>query len=108
MFQNLTQFRLEHILRPCYKKVKFGWKQEQIQQLCSSLRPLRICYSLPACFSTYKNGRRYKTLTEIERERIVVFHKENLFTRVIASKFGHGKTVIANFLKDPDAYGTKK
>lgn len=37
-----------------------------------------------------------------------VFHKQNLCQRVIESEIGRKKTVIANILKDPDAYGTKK
>ena len=49
-----------------------------------------------------------KTLTDIERGRISEFHKQNLAQRVIAGEIGGSKKVIANFLKDSDAYGAKK
>ena len=49
-----------------------------------------------------------KTLTGIERKRILELLKQNLSLRVIVSSIGRDKTVIANFLKDPDAYGTRK
>ena len=49
-----------------------------------------------------------KTLTVIERGRILELHKQNLSQRVIASEIRRSKTVVVNFLKDPDAYGTKK
>ena len=47
-------------------------------------------------------------MTDIERGRILELNKQNLSQRVIASEIGRSKAVIANFLKDPDAYGTRK
>ena len=49
-----------------------------------------------------------KTLTGIERGRIVELYKQYLSQRVIASEIGRSKTVIAYFMKDSYAYGTKK
>ena len=48
-----------------------------------------------------------KTLTGIERGRILSVLKENLSQSVIAIEIGRSKTVIANFLKCSDAYVTK-
>ena len=49
-----------------------------------------------------------KTLSGIKRGRILELYKQNLSKRVIASEISCSKRVIANVLKDPDAYGTKK
>ena len=78
-----TRFCPAKILRLCYKKVKFGKKQKQIRNLhlCSNLRRVRICHSLPACFSTEKMGKA-KTLTGIERSMILELHKQILSQHV--------------------------
>ena len=47
-------------------------------------------------------------LTGIERGRILELRKQNLPQRVIAGEICRNKTVIANFLKDPDEYETIK
>uniref|UniRef100_A0A3P8S1N2 Transposase IS30-like HTH domain-containing protein n=1 Tax=Amphiprion percula TaxID=161767 RepID=A0A3P8S1N2_AMPPE len=49
-----------------------------------------------------------KKLSLLERGRIVELHKQGLSQRVIAAEVGRSKTVILNFLKDPEHYGTKK
>ena len=49
-----------------------------------------------------------KTVTGIECGWILELHRPNLSQCVIASEIGRSKTVIANFIKDPGAYGTKK
>ena len=49
-----------------------------------------------------------KTSTGIDGVRILELHKQNLSQHVIASEIYRSKTVIANFLNDPDACGTKK
>ena len=49
-----------------------------------------------------------KTLTGIERGRMLEIHNTNLSPCVIESEICRSKTVIASFLKDPDAYGTGK
>ena len=49
-----------------------------------------------------------KKLSLVERGRIVELHKQGLLQRAIAAKVGHSKTVILNFLKDPEGYGTKE
>ena len=49
-----------------------------------------------------------KKLSLVERGRIVELHKQGLSQRAIAAKVGRSKTVILNFLKDPEGYGTKK
>ena len=43
-----------------------------------------------------------KTLTGIERGRMLELYKQNLSKRVIASEIGCSETVIANLLKDPN------
>ena len=48
-----------------------------------------------------------KTMTGIERRRILEMHKQNLFQPVIVSEIGRSKRVIANFMKDSDTYGAK-
>ena len=50
---------------------------------------------------------RGKTLTGIERGKIVELHIQNLSQRVIASEIIRSKALV-NFLKDPDAHGTIK
>uniref|UniRef100_A0A3P8TEG4 Transposase Tc1-like domain-containing protein n=1 Tax=Amphiprion percula TaxID=161767 RepID=A0A3P8TEG4_AMPPE len=47
-------------------------------------------------------------LSLLERGRIVELHKQGLSQRAIAAEVGRSKTVILNFLKDPEHYGTKK
>uniref|UniRef100_A0A3P8U947 Tc1-like transposase DDE domain-containing protein n=1 Tax=Amphiprion percula TaxID=161767 RepID=A0A3P8U947_AMPPE len=49
-----------------------------------------------------------KKLSLLERGRIVELHKQGLSQRAIAAEVGRSKTVILNFLKDPEHYGTKK
>ncbi|XP_054642105.1 zinc finger and SCAN domain-containing protein 2-like [Dunckerocampus dactyliophorus] len=49
-----------------------------------------------------------KKLSLFERSRIVELHKQGLSQRAIAAEVGRSKTVIQNFLKDPEHYGTKK
>uniref|UniRef100_A0A671UCR8 Transposase IS30-like HTH domain-containing protein n=1 Tax=Sparus aurata TaxID=8175 RepID=A0A671UCR8_SPAAU len=44
----------------------------------------------------------------VQKDRIVELHKQGLSQRTIAAKVGRSKTVILNFLKDPEGYGTKK
>ena len=47
-------------------------------------------------------------LTEVERARILDFHKQGLLQRAIAAKVNRSKTVICNFLKDTENYGKAK
>ena len=47
-------------------------------------------------------------LSEFERGRIVELHKQGLSQRAIAAEVHRSKTVICNFLKDPESYGTAK
>ena len=47
-------------------------------------------------------------LSELERGRIVELHKQGLSHRAIAAEVHRSKTVIWNFLKDPESYGTAK
>uniref|UniRef100_A0A3P8S9U1 Transposase IS30-like HTH domain-containing protein n=1 Tax=Amphiprion percula TaxID=161767 RepID=A0A3P8S9U1_AMPPE len=49
-----------------------------------------------------------KKLSLLERGRIVELHKQGLSQHAIAAEVGRSKTVILNFLKDPEHYGTKK
>ena len=49
-----------------------------------------------------------KLLTSIDCGRIFELHKQDLSQSVIASEIGTSKTVIANFLKDPDALERRK
>uniref|UniRef100_A0A672YZS2 Transposase IS30-like HTH domain-containing protein n=1 Tax=Sphaeramia orbicularis TaxID=375764 RepID=A0A672YZS2_9TELE len=49
-----------------------------------------------------------KKLSLLERGRIVKLHKQGLSQRAIAAEVGGSKTVILNFLTDPEHYGTKK
>ena len=48
-----------------------------------------------------------KKLSLVERGRIFELHKHGLSQRPIAAKVGRSKTVILNFLKDPEGYETK-
>lgn len=47
-------------------------------------------------------------LSEFERGRIVELQKQGLSQRAIAAEVQRSKTVICNFLKDPERYGTAK
>ena len=47
-------------------------------------------------------------LSEFERGRIVELHKQGLSQRAIAAEVHRSKTVICNFLKDHESYGTVK
>lgn len=47
-------------------------------------------------------------LTDFERGRIIELRKQGLSQRAIAAEVGRSKTVILNFLKDPESYGRKK
>ena len=47
-------------------------------------------------------------LSEFERARIVELHKQGLLHRAIAAEVHHSRTVICNFLKDPESYRTAK
>ena len=47
-------------------------------------------------------------LTDIERGKILKLRGQNFSQRAIAYEIGRSKTVVANFLKDPDIYGSKK
>lgn len=49
-----------------------------------------------------------KKLSLFERGRVVELHKQGLSQRAIAAEVGRSKTVIWNFLNDPEGYGTKK
>lgn len=49
-----------------------------------------------------------KKLSASEHDRIVQLHKQGLSQRTIAAELGYSKTVILNFLKYPEGYGTKK
>uniref|UniRef100_A0AAQ5XD73 Transposase IS30-like HTH domain-containing protein n=1 Tax=Amphiprion ocellaris TaxID=80972 RepID=A0AAQ5XD73_AMPOC len=49
-----------------------------------------------------------KKLSLLERGQIVELHKQGLSQCAIAAEVGRSKTVILNFLKDPEHYGTKK
>uniref|UniRef100_A0A673CM01 Transposase IS30-like HTH domain-containing protein n=1 Tax=Sphaeramia orbicularis TaxID=375764 RepID=A0A673CM01_9TELE len=49
-----------------------------------------------------------KKLSLLERGRIVELHKQGLSQHAIAAEVGCSKTVILNFLTDPENYGTKK
>ena len=51
---------------------------------------------------------RASKLSEFERGRIVELHKQGLSQRAIADTITRSKTVICNFLKDPESYGTAK
>uniref|UniRef100_A0A8C4GIC6 Transposase Tc1-like domain-containing protein n=1 Tax=Dicentrarchus labrax TaxID=13489 RepID=A0A8C4GIC6_DICLA len=48
-----------------------------------------------------------KQLSVFERDRIVELHKKGLSQRTIAAEVGCSKTVILNFLKGSQGYGTK-
>ena len=47
-------------------------------------------------------------MTSIEHWRILELLRQNLSQRVITNEIVGRKTLVAKFLKDPDAYGTKK
>ena len=47
-------------------------------------------------------------LSEFERGRIVELHKQGLSQRAITAEVHRSKTVICNFPKDPENYGTAK
>ena len=47
-------------------------------------------------------------LTDVERARINDFHVQGLTQREIAAKINRSKTVVCNFLKNPDNYGKAK
>ena len=47
-------------------------------------------------------------LSEFERGRIVELHKQGLSQRAIATEVNRSKTVICNFLNDPESYETAK
>ena len=47
-------------------------------------------------------------LSEFERGRIIELHKQGLSQRAIAAEVNRSKTVICNFLKGPESYGTAK
>ena len=47
-------------------------------------------------------------LFDFERDRIIELHKQGLSQRAIASEVHRSKTVIYNFLKDTESYGTAK
>ena len=49
-----------------------------------------------------------KTVAGIERGMIWQLYMKNLSQRVITSEICRSTTEKANFLKDPDEYGTKK
>ena len=48
-----------------------------------------------------------KKLSLVEHGRIVEPHKQGLSQHANAVKVGRSKTIILNFLKDPEGYGTK-
>lgn len=43
-----------------------------------------------------------------DEKRLSVFERGRTVQRAIAAKVGCGRTVVVNFLKDPEGYGTKK
>ena len=47
-------------------------------------------------------------LSDIEIGQIIAFKKENYSSRMIAQKVGQLKTVVNNFLSDPEKYGSSK
>lgn len=47
-------------------------------------------------------------LSQFERGRIVELQKQGLSQRAIAAEVGRSKTVVYNFLKDPESYGKAK
>jgi len=47
-------------------------------------------------------------LSQLERGRIVELQKQGLPQRAIAAEVGRSKTVVYNFLRDPDIYGKSK
>ncbi len=49
-----------------------------------------------------------KWFSVFERGRIVEPHKQGCAQHSFAAEVGRSKTVILNFLKDPESYGTKK
>ena len=49
-----------------------------------------------------------KTLTGIERGKILELHKQNMAQCVIISEIIRSKTVISNYSEDYDAHATKK
>lgn len=49
-----------------------------------------------------------KKLKFFDRSRIVELHEQGLSQRAIAVEVGCSKTVVLNFLKDPEDYRRKK
>ena len=49
-----------------------------------------------------------KILTKFEQGRIVDFQRCGLSQRAVANEIGRSKTVIANFIKNPDVYAFQK
>lgn len=47
-------------------------------------------------------------LSAVEQGQVRVLKQQNLSLRAIAKAVGRSKTVVGNFLKDPDAYAAKK
>ena len=49
-----------------------------------------------------------KILSTYKQGRIVELQRRGLSQRAIANEIGRSRTVIANFIKNPDAYASKK
>ena len=49
-----------------------------------------------------------KKLSLFERGRVAELHKQGLSQRAITAEVGSSKTVIWNFLNDPEGYGTSQ
>ena len=51
---------------------------------------------------------RANLLSENEKGQIIAYHETGMLNRAIARKISRSPRVVNNFLKNPDAYGTKK
>jgi len=51
---------------------------------------------------------RGKSLTELEKGKIIAYKEEGCSGREIARKLGRSHRLIQNFLRDPESYGTHK
>lgn len=51
---------------------------------------------------------RGQKLNDIEKGKILAYHDDGKSNRQIAASLGRSPTVVDNFLKNPDAYGTTK
>ena len=100
-----------YFLKTVSKLAKFSYLVKQFKKTKNPVfsigQKYKTTYNILST-STKKTMPKGKKLSDFEQGRIIELYRQKFSQRQIAFELKRSKTVVCNFLKDPDSYGSAK